>query len=106
MNGIRGKLAAQAGHAYLHAFWDAERRFPARAQQYRASDHARKVSLVVDTTDEMIALANKYRATHGVTIVRDAGFTVFKEPTITCVGIGPIDVTEAGDDLRLLKLLT
>lgn len=24
MNGNRGKLAAQAGHAYLHAFWDAE----------------------------------------------------------------------------------
>ena len=23
MNGIRGKMATQAGHAYLHAFWDA-----------------------------------------------------------------------------------
>ena len=23
MNGVRGKMCTQAGHAYLHAFWDA-----------------------------------------------------------------------------------
>ena len=24
MKGVRGKMAAQAGHAYLHAFWNAD----------------------------------------------------------------------------------
>jgi len=106
MNGIRGKLAAQAGHAYLHAWWDASDRFPKAAKAYRESNHVRKITLVVDTDAELEALGLSYRNICGVSLVVDAGFTVFKEPTITCLGIGPITDEQVKDDLKKLKTLT
>lgn len=124
MGGNRGKLAAQAGHAYLHAFWDAEVRFGEDAyptdgglggdyplgsghsvyayqrdiKAYRHSGAAVKVTLVVDTTDELAILFDLFRPVCGTTLVKDAGRTVFKEPTVTFVGIGPI-TREAFEDL-------
>lgn len=106
MNGIRGKLAAQAGHAYLHSWWDASARFPKDTQAYLSSGHARKITLVVDTDAELRALEATYRKLCGVSLVVDAGFTVFDGPTVTCLGIGPISEGRVGDDLRELKTLT
>ena len=48
MKGIRGKMMSQAGHGYLHAFWDAEKRYPRLAKAYFETDHAYKITLVVD----------------------------------------------------------
>ena len=56
MNGNRGKLTAQAGHAFLHSFWDAEKRFPEMAQAYRNSSHAYKIGLLVPTVAELETL--------------------------------------------------
>lgn len=92
---IVGKMGAQFGHAYLHSVWDAMDRFPEAVQAYRDSNHAYKIALVVDTEADLIELVQEYAATHGVTLVKDAGFTVYAEPTITCVGIGPISKEEA-----------
>lgn len=105
MNGIRGKMMAQAGHAFLHAFWDAEKRFPEAALEYKDSDHARKITLIVDTDAEMLDLIDAYKDVAGITKVVDAGFTVFKEPTLTCVGIGPIE-DKYTESLKKLKVLT
>lgn len=113
MGGNRGKLAAQAGHAYLHAYWDSEERFDGSddileispAEAYRLSGKAVKVCLVVDTVEELEALYEAYRPICGVSLVKDAGKTVFGEPTVTCLGIGPLDAGQIGRDLKLLSVL-
>ena len=88
MKGNRGKMAAQAGHAYLHSYWDAQERFPKNAIAYR-NDLARKICLIVPTAEELVSIYNEYREDYPSTLVKDAGFTVFEEPTITCIGPVP-----------------
>lgn len=119
INGVRGKLATQAGHAYLHAFWDAmslirnplygemehhQTKLP-QAIKYQNSDRAYKITLVVDTVEELKQLQQRYKDVCGTALVTDAGFTVFKEPTTTCLGLGPISEDRIGDDLKALKTL-
>lgn len=106
MGGIRGKLASQAGHAYLHAFWDSAERFPKMARAYQNSGLAFKITLVVETVAELEKLRDAYREVCGVSLVTDAGRTVFNEPTTTCLGIGPLPDSLKGDDLAGLKTLT
>lgn len=115
MNGIRGKMCTQAGHAYLHAFWDAMDGFDSpdfhsqsakrlQAHEYKNSERAYKITLIVDTVDELKALQEKYKDICGTSLVTDAGFTVFKEPTTTCLGLGPISEDNIGDDLKAIKV--
>jgi peptidyl-tRNA hydrolase len=116
MNGIRGKMCTQAGHAYLHAFWDAWDQYrdidgttPIKLHQaiaYKNSERAYKITLVVDTVDELKALQEKYKDICGNSLVTDAGFTVFNEPTTTCLGLGPISEENIGDDIKALKTFT
>lgn len=118
MNGVRGKLASMSGHAYLHAYWDAtipnarhteiaEPEVFAKKQEqalaYAHSDHAYKITLIVDTVDELRELQKKYKDICGTSLVTDAGFTVFDEPTTVCLGIGPIREDLIGDDIKALK---
>ena len=131
MNGIRGKLAVQASHATLHAYWDAQDRFDEDAyphnfgsmaefplgsghriykyqdviKQYRNGPRAYKICLVVDTVDQLKEIEAEYRDICGVSLVTDAGFTVFDEPTTTCLGIGPLLDSEKTDTLKGLKVL-
>jgi peptidyl-tRNA hydrolase len=112
MNGIRGKMCTQAGHAYLHAYWDAwfdsedESIKEKQAIAYRESDRAYKITLIVDTVEELKALQDKYKDICGTSLVTDAGFTVFNEPTTTCLGLGPIAEENIGDDIKSLKTFT
>lgn len=112
MKGIRGKMITQGGHGYLHAYWDAVDRFPHHAQAYRDTSHAYKITLVVPVVADLEVLLESYQTVCGVSLVRDAGFTVFKNedgspcPTVTCLGIGPIPEGLIGDDLKALKTLT
>lgn len=106
MKGSRGKLGAQAGHAFLHAWWDALDRFPNAASAYRTSERAFKIVLIVPDASALSALVDAYRDRFGVSPVTDAGITVFDEPTMTCVGIGPISDDDCGEDLKSLKVLT
>lgn len=105
MKGIRGKMTSQSGHAFLHAFWNSELNFPEHAEEYRDSEHAVKITCVVDTDEELWSLHARYKGICGVTSVVDSGFTVFEEPTLTCIGIGPIPEELIGENLRNLKLL-
>jgi len=110
MNGIRGKMCTQAGHAYLHAYWDAMDSdysdIVKQAMLYRDSDRAYKITLVVDTVEELRALQDKYKDICGTSLVTDAGYTVFNEPTTTCLGLGPIAEENIGDDIKSLKTFT
>jgi peptidyl-tRNA hydrolase len=115
MNGIRGKMCTQAGHAYLHAFWDAasnvgsnkpDPRKLEQALSYASSERAYKITLIVDTVEELKELQEKYKDICGTSLVTDAGFTVFNEPTTTCLGLGPISEDNIGDDIKALKTFT
>lgn len=111
MGGSRGKLGSQAGHAYLHAFWDSEERFPEMAAAYR-SGPAVKITMSVSTVEDLRILETAYRDVCGLSLVTDAGRTVFKDergnpvPTITCLGLGPLPESLKGDDLKALKPMT
>jgi peptidyl-tRNA hydrolase len=98
--GSRGKMMAQAGHAFLHAFWDAERRFPERARAYREG-RAKKIVLAVDSEAALQAIASRVEGV-GFTLVEDAALTVFKTPTVTAIGLGPIDKDELPEWLSRL----
>lgn len=104
MNGIRGKMASQAGHAFVNAYWDAEQNFPEDAKKYKTSEHVVKITLYVDNEDELSKLLDAYSGVCGTSLIKDVGFTIFKEPTITCLGIGPIHEDKIGEDLKQLKL--
>ncbi len=113
MGGNRGKMCTQAGHAYLHAYWDAAtnvgsiKEYPQKMEQalaYASSDHAYKITLIVDTVEELKALQEKYKDVCGTSLVTDAGYTVFNGPTTTCLGLGPIAEDNIGDDIKNLKV--
>lgn len=90
MQGNRGKMAAQAGHAYLHSYWDAVDNYPNNVYDYKQG-LARKICLIVPTTEELINIYHSVKQEgYPCTLVRDSGFTVFDKPTITCIGIGPV----------------
>lgn len=103
-NGNRGKMLAQAGHAYLHAFWDAQRRFPEMAAAYQDSERAYKIALKVANPDLLREIYAAYHPVCGATFVTDAGLTVFEGETATCVGIGPIPENLIRGDLSSLQL--
>ncbi len=106
MNGVRGKLGAQTGHAFMHAFWDADNRFPDAARAYRYSQRAYKVVLVVEDDAVLDEILEACRPIAGVTDVVDAAFTVFDKPTRTAVGVGPIRKSERPAILASLKGLS
>jgi peptidyl-tRNA hydrolase len=117
MKGNRGKMCAQAGHAYLHAWWNASElvvcgklgtndlvRLTDTMYEYLNNNDARKIALICDTDEELLQLAEDYKDFTGVTIVEDCGYTVVEPGTMTCIGIGPLRDSEKGDDLRDLAL--
>jgi peptidyl-tRNA hydrolase len=106
MNGIRGKMCTQAGHAYLHSYWNSVDNFADHAKAYRDTSHAYKITLVVDTVEQLKTLQEAYKNVCGTSLVTDAAFTVFDEPTTTCLGIGPIPEDLIGEDLKSLKTFT
>ena len=106
MNGIRGKMCTQAGHAYVHTLLQAQQDWPEHVAAYLESGHAFKITCVVDTVAELEQLQQAYADKCATKLVTDKGLTVFTEPTTTCLGIGPISEDLIGDDLKSLKLFT
>lgn len=103
LNMRKGKMASQAGHAVLEAFLssDLERR------QAWMKHHAQaKICVGVESEQELFNIrAEALRAGLNVGMIQDEGRTEFKEPTWTCLAIGP-DVNERIDEITgHLKLL-
>lgn len=105
MNGNRGKMMAQAGHAFLHAFINGKMTWSTRARVYLDEQRAFKITLVVETTAELHELYKHYKDKCGTALIEDAGLTVFNEPTVTCLGLGPIYESEQCDKLKSLRPL-
>jgi peptidyl-tRNA hydrolase len=113
MGGNRGKLASMAGHAYLHAWWDADDRAldpvwlePDVSRDYRDSGLAKKVTLVIDTTERLTALYDELKELpYGHTLVVDRGLTVFEQPTTVCIGFGPVSKYQVPEVIKNIKVL-
>lgn len=86
----RGKSEVQFGHAIamlMHSDRDAFGDYLDGLQL--------KLSLEVDNEDDLSRILDKAKARHIPAVkVIDAGRTVFGEPTLTCVGVGPMNKTD------------
>ncbi len=82
----KGKLAAQACHASVHAF---ERARWSLIEKWE-KEGAKKVVLAVESQQELEELYKKVKEKRiPCFLVRDAGLTELKPGTITALGIGP-----------------
>jgi PTH2 family peptidyl-tRNA hydrolase len=125
LNMPEGKLAAQVSHASmapliekLRGFshdlvtpTDTEQRLfidliPGDAWKDWIDGRFRKIVVYVKSEQKLLDIFNKAKeAKLPCSLIKDAGFTVFNEPTYTCVGIGPCwaeDVDKITGKLRLL----
>lgn len=103
MKASRGKMCAQAGHAFVHAALLAARDFPDQFDEYINGSHAFKIVLITDTVEDLERLHLAYQDKCATVLIKDKGFTIFDQPTVTCLGIGPLPDNLKGDDLKQLK---
>lgn len=103
LNMRKGKLAAQVAHGSMAVLLDHMDKFTVDGYTYREMildvDHpinkwleGRFVKIVVYVNSELELLTLRdeceYREVSHA-LIKDAGFTEFKEPTFTCLAVGP-----------------
>lgn len=97
-----GKLAAQVAHASLSAFLQAGE----DARQNWLRSGMPKIMLKCSSASQLEELLSQAKASSLPShLVRDAGRTMLKQGTITCLGIGPAadaDINKLTADLPLL----
>lgn len=82
----RGKLSVQTAHASVSALLKSHKD---DIEQWK-NDGMKKVILKVKDKNELMMYKKKCEDIDLVTaLIEDAGKTFFKEPTVTCLGIGP-----------------
>jgi len=86
-----GKIAAQAGHAYLNTFLHAQKLWPEQALAYASNPPGTKVCLTGSLNSILRAADQCQRADIPHFLVIDSGCPNFfgGEPTITALGLGP-----------------
>lgn len=102
LNMRKGKMVAQGSHASLGAYL----RTDGSDQRKWMNEGQTKICVSVDSEEELIKIfeaAGKEKLP--VVIIRDAGHTEFKEPTLTAVGIGPCEEEKVDPITGKLKLL-
>lgn len=103
-----GKLAAQAGHAYLDAFLAAP---PDLTALYRTDGHGTKVCLAARSLDELL-LAKELASLHDVphAFVVDSGHVhpphFDGSPITTALGLGPVTRAQGRGVVDRFRLLT
>ncbi len=102
-----GKIASQAGHAYLGAFIEAQKVLPDTAEAYSADLPGTKVCLQATLSELLRAKAEAEAAGLPTFLVIDSGCPDFFEgrPTITALGFGPATKNQRPKFIRRLKLL-
>lgn len=108
LNMNKGKLASQAGHAYLNSYLNCLKKDTLRAEYYQKDGIGTKVCLEVDNITEIInylKLTIKYNFPYSLIV--DSGHVMPPhfdgEPIVTALGIGPLTPIEA-EYLSELKL--
>ncbi len=102
----RGKIAAQAGHAYLDAFLEAQRLRPESIPEYKTR-HGIKVCMRAKNLAQLErAFAEAKRAGIPCALITDLGYTQFEgQPTVTALGIGPARKSEVHSFLKRFQLM-
>jgi len=98
----KGKMAAQVAHASVDAVANTAR---SKFEKWRKQG-MKKIVLKVKDLNDLIKyekLAQKARIK--TALITDAGKTVFKEPTITCLAIGPDSEEKINKITAKLKIL-
>jgi len=81
-----GKLSAQCSHASVEATLNSSKK---NIEAWK-KEGTKKVVVKVNSEEELLELQKKAKSLKLVTaLIKDAGRTFFKNPTITCLGIGP-----------------
>jgi len=97
-----GKACTQSAHASV----DAVLKSSSNKVEKWKNDGAKKVVVKVDSQKELFDLQRKAKSLKLVAaIIRDAGKTFFKRPTVTCLGIGPDDDEKIDQVTGNLKML-
>ncbi len=97
----KGKLAAQVSHASVAAVLKS-----GKAKVEAWNIHAKKVIVKVKDEKELLSFNhNAQKARLKTAVIRDAGKTFFKKPTITCLAIGPDDEEKIDKVTKNLKML-
>lgn len=95
-----GKAEVQAAHAAVSVLYETVTTDKELAKHY-IENHQTKISLEVDTLEEMMKIYNKAKKRNiTACLITDAGRTVFNEPTITCIGVGPMSKTDCNSITR------
>jgi len=104
----KGKMAAQAAHASIHALLDSVLYDvgPTKLLVTWLTEGMTKICVRVDSELELMEINKKaYDAGLEVHLIKDAGLTEFKEPTYTCLSIGPDRADKIDKITGELKLL-
>ena len=107
----KGKMAAQVAHASVKSILTSEDGeyndpdYDEKVQEWLADGMA-KIVVCCDNEDELFQITGKAKEYGLMTnLIKDAGLTEFKEPTYTCVAIGPDEDYKVDQVTGHLKLL-
>ncbi len=103
-----GKIASQAGHAYLGAFLDCQRLNPQLLTEYLKSFPGTKVCLRARNLDSLLrAQAQAQYAAIPCSLITDSGCPNFfnGQPIITAIGLGPANENQIKHITRRFELL-
>ncbi len=97
-----GKASAQVSHASVEATFRSDKE---KVKRWR-SQGMKKIVLKVNSEEELLDYKKKAEQNKLKTaLITDAGKTVFKKPTITCLAIGPDkeeNIDKITKDLKML----
>lgn len=98
----QGKLCVQTGHAFVSAILSAA---PDKVSTYMANEQP-KIVLKAKSAEIIRRAAEECQAA-GINhhVVVDVGRTIFPEPTMTCIGLGPITRGELPKFIARLQLM-
>ena len=106
------KFAIQVSHASIESFlqyggWVDDDFFELKIPPGSVSEWLKgiytKIILQVDSLEELLELQQKAKNLPHA-LITDIGKTEFKEPTITCLGIGPTDIKSINEITSHLKI--
>lgn len=100
-----GKLLIQVSHAYLSVWWECLNVNPELAEKYKNEPAYPKISLKGKNEHALRRAQEECKQLNIPTfLVIDAGRTVFKEPTVTVLGIGPVIPDDLPTYVKKLQL--
>ena len=102
----RAKGEVQFGHAVAGVLVQVMKSNAELVDHYMA-DNQPKIAMEVDDTDALLKIREKAQK-RGVPffLVTDAAHTIFSEPTVTCIGLGPMNKTDGNSVCREARMRT